>query len=186
MIGYGTSESLLFSQGSEQADAVTKPQTLTNCKPMILLRQHLLNLTIALLIALPPSALTAAEEEAPAGDEGEQVEEAPKATIYIAMEPSFVTHVGEPTGNLTYLKAEITLRASTPEAEAAVAAHMPRLRHEVLMLLNSQTDLDGLTSPEGKQQLREQAKERINSVLAEQETGAQIADVLFTSFVVQR
>ncbi|MDX1633222.1 MAG: flagellar basal body-associated FliL family protein [Marinobacter sp.] len=153
---------------------------------MISMRHPLLSLIIALLLALPVTALQAAEDEAPAEETEEQAEEVPKETIYVAMEPAFVTHVGDASGNLTYLKAEVTLRASTAAAEAAAEAHMPRLRHEVLMLLNGQDDLDRLTSPEGKQALREQAKERVNAVLAEQQTGAQIDDVLFTSFVVQR
>lgn len=166
--------------------SVTRPQTLVNCKPMILMRDHLLTLLIALMMAVPIPALHAAEDEAPAATSEEEETVAPKATIYVAMEPAFVTHVGEPSGKLTYLKAEITLRTSTEEAEAAVQAHMPRLRHEVLMLLNGQEDLNWLTSPEGKQALRAQAEERINGVLAEQQTGTEIEDVLFTSFVVQR
>lgn len=153
---------------------------------MILIRRLLLTLTVALAFTLPVSALYGAEDKAPEEGTEEQAEETPKATIYVAMEPAFVTHVGAATGNLTYLKADVTLRASTAEAEAAIEAHMPRLRHEMLMLLNGQEDLDRLTSPEGKQALREQAKERVNSVLAEQQTGAEIEDVLFTSFVVQR
>lgn len=149
------------------------------------MRQCLLNFLMALMISLPAPALLAQEEQAPDADAAEQEEE-PRTTLYIPMEPAFVTHVGEPAGNLTYLKAEVTLRASDPAAETAVESHMPRLRHEVLMLLNNQTDLDQLTTAEGKEALRIQARERINGVLAEQQTETQITDVLFTSFVVQR
>ncbi|WP_404367559.1 flagellar basal body-associated FliL family protein [Marinobacter sp.] len=116
----------------------------------------------------------------------EDEEAAPKTTLYINMEPAFVTHVGPPGEKLTYLKADVTLRASSPEAEDAVEAHMPRLRHEFITMVGNQTDVDFLTSSEGKQALREMALQRINSVLEEQQTGVQIDDVLFTSFVVQR
>ncbi|MBC7182612.1 MAG: flagellar basal body-associated FliL family protein, partial [Marinobacter sp.] len=64
--------------------------------------------------------------------------------------------------------------------------HMPRLRHELVMLFGEQTDTERLTSMEGQQALREEAKRRINAVLEEQQTGESIAGVLFTEFVVQK
>ena len=39
---------------------------------------------------------------------------------------------------------------------------------------------------EGQEALREEAKQRINAVLEEQQTGESIAGVLFTEFVVQK
>ncbi|WP_417501874.1 flagellar basal body-associated FliL family protein [Marinobacter sp.] len=107
-------------------------------------------------------------------------------TDYIAMEPAFVTHVGSPGGKLTYLKATISLRASKQTTRPAVEAHMPRLRHELVMLFGEQTDTDTLTTMEGQQALREEAKSRINAVLEEQQTGEAITGVLFTEFVVQK
>lgn len=126
-----------------------------------------------------PQTVEASEEEA---DEGKDAGE----TAYLSLKPSFVTHVGKPGSRLTYLKAEISLRTSSPAVLEAAENHMPRLRHELVTLLGDQTDLDELTSNEGQLALREQARDRINSVLEEQQTDAQIDDVLFTSFVVQR
>lgn len=136
---------------------------------------------LCLLPALP--ALTTAQEE-----EAEETEEAQEATItdYIEMDPSFVTHVGEPGNKLTYLKASVTLRASKETTRPAVEAHMPKLRHELVMLFGEQTDADQLATGDGQAALREEAKQRINAVLEEQQTGEEVTGVLFTEFVVQR
>lgn len=122
-----------------------------------------------------------AEEEATEEEDAE-----PAVTDYITMNPPFVTHIGEPGTSLVYLKAAITLRASKPDTRAALETHMPRLRHELVMLLGEQTDVDKLSGNEGQAALREEAKNRINQVLEEQQTDESITDVLFTEFVVQR
>ncbi|PXX92292.1 flagellar basal body protein FliL [Marinobacter vulgaris] len=145
---------------------------------MTLKPKHLL---LALLITLAPAAFAQDEEEA----EQEQQQE-PGITDYIAMEPPFVTHVGEPGTRLTYLKAAVTLRASRETTRPAVEAHMPRLRHELVMLFGEQTDTQGLSGNKGQQALREEAASRINAVLEEQQTGESITGVLFTEFVVQK
>lgn len=142
--------------------------------------QRLLLLLACLLPALPTA--TIAQEETQAEEEQQE----PGITDYIEMAPPFVTHVGEPGPKLTYLKAAVTLRASRETTRPAVEAHMPRLRHELVMLFGEQTDAGRLATSEGQQMLREEAKERINAVLEEQQTGESITGVLFTEFVVQR
>ncbi|GGC69625.1 flagellar basal body-associated FliL family protein [Marinobacter halophilus] len=112
--------------------------------------------------------------------------EARGITDYIAMEPAFVTHVGEPGSKVVYLKAAVTLRAARESTRPALEAHMPRLRHELVMLFGEQTDVDQLTTQQGQQALREEASARINAALEEQQTDESIAGVLFTEFVVQR
>ncbi|MEC7378279.1 MAG: flagellar basal body-associated FliL family protein [Pseudomonadota bacterium] len=131
------------------------------------------------LMSLP--ALSQEEEAA----EEETAEEG-GVTDYIGMDPPFVTHVGTPGSKPTYLKAAVSLRAGKASTRPAVEAHMPRLRHELVMLFGEQTDVDRLTSMEGQQALREEAMRRINAVLEEQQTGEQIVGVLFTEFVVQK
>ncbi|WP_297798205.1 flagellar basal body-associated FliL family protein [uncultured Marinobacter sp.] len=138
---------------------------------------------LILLCLLPaiPAAVAAQEQE-------EETEAAEEATItdYIEMDPPFVTHVGEPGDKLTYLKASVTIRASRESTRPAVETHMPRLRHELVMLFGEQTDADRLATGDGQAALRDEAKKRINAVLAEQQTGESITGVLFTEFVVQK
>ena len=139
-----------------------------------------LSLMLSALLALP--VMAAEEEEAPEDEE----QTAETFTDYVEMKPSFVTHVGEATERPAYLKADISLRVATETARAAIETHMPRLRHELVMLFGEQTDLNRLASTEGQQALREEARVRLNQALEEQQTGEQIVDVLFTSFVIQR
>ncbi|MDK8465623.1 flagellar basal body-associated FliL family protein [Marinobacter sp. SS13-12] len=149
---------------------------------MTLKPKHLL---LTLLMALPLASITFAQEDEEAEQE-ELQEEEPGITDYIEMDPPFVTHVGEPGTRLTYLKAAVTIRASRETTRPAVEAHMPRLRHELVMLFGEQTDTDRLSGNEGQQALREEAASRINAVLEEQQTGESITGVLFTEFVVQK
>ncbi|WP_328187470.1 flagellar basal body-associated FliL family protein [Marinobacter sp. OP 3.4] len=137
--------------------------------------------TLLLTCALSFPAL-AADEPA----EGEDEAATGSFTEYVEMTPPFVTHVGEPTESPAYLKAEVSLRVGTETAREAIETHMPRLRHELVILFGEQTDLDTLASTEGQQAVRQEALTRLNQVLADQQTGEEIVDVLFTSFVVQR
>jgi len=139
---------------------------------------------LALLATMPLASVCVAQEDEEATQE--QQEEEPGITDYIEMAPAFVTHVGEPGTKLTYLKAAVTIRASRETTRPAVEAHMPRLRHELVMLFGEQTDTDRLSDNEGQQALREEATSRINAVLEEQQTGESITGVLFTEFVVQK
>jgi flagellar FliL protein len=138
---------------------------------------------IFLLLSLVSWPAVSQDEET---TEEEVVQEDSGFTDYISMDPAFVTHVGAADNKPTYLKAAVSLRARSASTRPALETHMPRLRHELVMLFGEQTDIERLTSMEGQQALREEAKRRINAVLEEQQTGESIAGVLFTEFVVQK
>lgn len=138
-----------------------------------------------LLVILALSAPALADDEETDGN-GEEEAVTETFTDYVEMTPPFVTHVGEPSESPAYLKAEVSLRVGTETARAAIETHMPRLRHELVMLLGEQSDLDTLASTEGQKAVRQEALNRLNEVLADQQTGEEIVDVLFTSFVIQR
>lgn len=155
---------------------------MTNFKPMTRQPKSVLTLLLLLFAMIPLQAVSQEEENS-----GEEVaEEKSGITDYISMDPPFVTHVGAPGNKPTYLKAAVSLRARSASVRSAVGAHMPRLRHELVMLFGEQTDTERLNSMEGQEALREEAKQRINTVLEEQQTGERIAGVLFTEFVVQK
>ncbi|MFW5823859.1 MAG: flagellar basal body-associated FliL family protein [Marinobacter sp.] len=139
---------------------------------------------LALLLAAAMPVTSTAQDEDATG-EGEETS-TPAYTDYVEMKPSFVTHIGEPTERLRYLKADVTLRVGSETARDAIETHMPRLRHELVMLFGERTDLETISSSDGQQALRQQARERMNQVLEEQQTGEEIVDVLFTTFVIQR
>jgi flagellar FliL protein len=149
------------------------------------LKRFLLIIALTLPLSQIGFAQEEATEEAQAEEQEEEAKE-PGVTDYIAMNPPFVTHVGEPGSSLVYLKTAVTLRASSTSTRPVLETHMPRLRHELVMLFGEQTDVDALSGNAGQNALREEAKKRINQVLEEQQTGESVSDVLFTEFVVQR
>ncbi|WP_165856241.1 flagellar basal body-associated FliL family protein [Marinobacter sp. JSM 1782161] len=135
------------------------------------------------LFCLANSLPLHAEEDTPDENSEEQAETA-TPSVYVEMDPPFITNIGQSTGRLSYVKAEVTLRVDST-AETAVTAHEPRLRHEMVMLL-AREDREALSSTQGQEALRQQALDTFNQVLEDEQTGATIKDVLFTSFVVQR
>ena len=150
---------------------------------------HLKRFLLIIALTLPLSQIGFAQEETTKEAQTEEQEEdakKPDVTDYIGMDPPFVTNVGEPGSSLVYLKTAVTLRASRTSTRPALETHMPRLRHELVMLFGEQTDVDALSGTAGQSTLREEAKKRINQVLEEQQTGESVSDVLFTEFVVQR
>jgi len=130
---------------------------------------------LALLLMALAGIVTAEEETAPA-----------VPSVYVEMKPAFVTHLssnGSP--RLSYVKALVTLRVAGEEAQAAVETHMPRLRHELVMLLGEQTSADELQAQPARQALASEAKTRLQAALDQEQTGVELRDVLFTQFVVQ-
>ncbi|WP_207060699.1 flagellar basal body-associated FliL family protein [Motiliproteus sp. SC1-56] len=105
---------------------------------------------------------------------------------YIELQPPFITNYGGP-GPLKYLKAEVSIKVTSREAEAKVKLHQPNIRNNLVFLLSRQND-DSVNSAAGREQIRRQALEAVREILVE-EYGQQgyemVGDLLFTSFVVQ-
>lgn len=110
----------------------------------------------------------------------------PVVADYISLEPTFVTHLGAPGSKLAYLKATVSLRSDANSTRPAIDAHMPRIRHELVLLFGEQNNVDALARPDFRQTLASEAKTRINQALENQHAGAAISGVLFTEFFVQK
>ncbi len=103
---------------------------------------------------------------------------------YIEMKPSFVVNYGEPSAKLRYAKIDVSLRVNSNSAAVAVEQHMPALRNEMVFLLSKQTD-EVMGNTSGREQLRTEALKALQDYLNEEVGQSAIADLLFTSFVVQ-
>lgn len=118
-----------------------------------------------------------AEEEAEAA--------APGKSKYVDLAPSFVTNFGTSSQNMQFLKADVSLRVASQSAVNIVEANMPLIRHQIVMLLSSQSN-ESMAQPNNQELVRIEALALTRKVL-EAETGSpQVDDLLFTSFVVQR
>lgn len=103
---------------------------------------------------------------------------------YMEIKPALITNYGGP-GPIHFIKAEITLRLSkTAEAREVVAHHMPRIRHELIMMLSRQGE-ENLESMEGKEKLRQDALTTVQQLMQAEAGKKTVEDVLFTNFVVQ-
>jgi flagellar FliL protein len=123
------------------------------------------------------AVMTGAAAESAAGE---------AAARYFLLEPTFVANFGHsPTGRLQYLKADVTLRISSDEAEAALRRHSPYLRNSLVLLFSRQDD-DAVVSPEGREQLRRDALDAVRAILVQEEGKPYVEDLVFSNFVVQR
>ncbi|ARU90321.1 flagellar basal body-associated protein FliL [Pseudomonas sp. M30-35] len=132
---------------------------------------------LALLIALTfPLHAMAEETEA----EGEQ---AAPAVAYINLTPALVGNFG--TGpKLKFYKADVSLRVEGPEAEAKVTHHEPLIRNQLVMLFSEQTE-EGLSAPDAKEKLREEALKQVQQVLTQEEGEPLVKDLLFNNLILQ-
>ncbi|MDD5328416.1 MAG: flagellar basal body-associated FliL family protein [Sulfuricella sp.] len=99
--------------------------------------------------------------------------------MYAKLEPFTVNLLGLSQ----YLQVAVTLKLAKPEAEEAVKANMPIIRHEFILLLSSK-EASQISSFEGKQKLMEEAKQAVNKVLKSTEKEG-VASTLFESFIIQ-
>ncbi|CBL45720.1 Hypothetical protein HDN1F_21370 [gamma proteobacterium HdN1] len=105
----------------------------------------------------------------------------PAKAVYVQMEPAFVTNFTD--DRIRYVRTEITIKVADDATRAAIRKSNPAIRHQLIMLLNSQTDED-MRSIEGRTQLATEATTEVIGVLEEQHEPAAVDEVLFTSFVI--
>ncbi len=129
----------------------------------------------ALLFALSLAAPTLASEE----------EKAPAPqVIYYSLSPALVGNFG--TGpKLKFYKADVALRLSSPEAQAKVVHHEPLIRNQLVMLFAQQTE-EGLSAPDAKEKLRQEALQQVQQVLVQEEGEGLVEDLLFNNLILQR
>lgn len=109
--------------------------------------------------------------------------------VYIPMDAFTVNLVPE-TGD-QYLQVTINVEAVDAAVGEKLKVHMPKLRNKIMLILSSKKASE-LAPREGKEQLAEEIKDSINSVIggeapAKGKKAAEdpIKEVLFTSFIIQ-
>lgn len=103
-----------------------------------------------------------------------------KDPIYVVLDP-FTVNL---SGGGQYLQMGITLQLEDDKDGVRLKKYLPSIRSRVIFLLSSKT-ADEITTEEGKTILKDQLKEMIEKPFVEGATPPRLADVLFTSFVIQ-
>jgi flagellar protein FliL len=123
------------------------------------------------------------EESADEGGEGAKA----AAPTYVALDPAFVVNFQDKKQRTKYLKAEISVVASTAKVQEALTLHMPAVRNSLVLLLSRQV-FEDLESNEGKEKLRSEALHAVQDVIKEQttkKTAKGVKDLYFSSLVMQ-
>ena len=130
---------------------------------------------ILLLLALSLPLPASAEEEEKA---------AVPQVVYHNLVPALVGNFGSGP-KLKFYKADVSLRVNGAEAEAKVVHHEPLIRNQLVMLFAQQTE-EGLSAPDAKEKLRQEALQQVQQVLSQEEGQPLVEDLLFNNLILQR
>lgn len=139
---------------------------------------------LLLVLSLFAANLFAEEEkeEDEGGGDGEPA--VLERAIYVPVKPAFVVNYGEP-GRLKYLKLEVSLRVKDTSSSNAVRHHMPLVR-DFLVREFSRLQEEDIDSQEGKEAVRVNALQGIQTILEEEDGEQGVTDLFFNNFVIQR
>lgn len=131
---------------------------------------------MALALTLPVSAAMA--------EEGKEEGGAPKVS-YITLSPPFVGNYAlDGSPRLHVYKADVALRVTGTEAEAAVKHQDPLIRNQLVALFSQQT-VESLSNVESKEKLRQEALKQVQQVMTSEEGKPMVEDLLFNNLIVQ-
>ncbi|MFF7707421.1 flagellar basal body-associated FliL family protein [Pseudomonas sp. NPDC007930] len=132
---------------------------------------------IPLLLALAlPLGASAAEEGG---------KDAATKVVYYSLNPPFVGNYAlDGSARLHVYKADIALKVTGAEAEAALKHHEPLIRNQLVQLFTQQTQ-DSMSTMEGKEKLRQEALKETQQVLNDEEGKPIVEDLLFNNLIVQ-
>ena len=124
-----------------------------------------------------------AAEEAKAAAVAEPAVPVKQAAIYEELAPAFVVNFNH-QGRARYMQVSVALMGRDKAELDALHEHMPVLRNNLVMLFSGQ-DFEALSTPVGKEMLRQQTTASVQA-LAQKETGKMaVEQVLFTNIVLQ-
>lgn len=117
-----------------------------------------------------------------AAKEGEGA--APKVA-YVSLTPPFVGNYAlDGSPRLHVYKADIALKVTGAEAEAAVKHQDPLIRNQLVALFAQQT-VESMTGVEAKEKLRQEALKQVQQVMNDEEGKPVVEDLLFNNLIVQ-
>lgn len=132
---------------------------------------------MVLALVLPAAAM--------AKEAAKEDENAPPKVAYISMTPPFVGNYALDGGpKLHVYKADIALKVTGAEAEAAVKRQDPLLRNQLVALFAQQTS-ESMGNVEAKEKLRQEALKQLQQVMNDEEGKPIVEDLLFNNLIVQ-
>jgi len=117
--------------------------------------------------------------EGEAKEQAKEASEDPFVGKFIPMETFFVNLAGSRGGKIARVTMEFEVEENNSEIVQEIERRKPQIRDIIIILLSSKT-FDQVSSKEGKDNLREEIKGRLNSFL----TKGKIKSILFTEFLL--
>lgn len=123
-------------------------------------------------------------EGAKAGEKSEAHAEAKAPAVYVKLDPPFVVNF-EAKGLMRFLQITLEIMTRDPATADKIKEHDPIIRNDLLLLFGNQT-YEAISTREGKEKLRSEAKDTVAKII-EREGGdaKKVEDLFFTSFVMQ-
>lgn len=131
-------------------------------------------LSIAFLLFMFSTHIWAAEDE-------EVVEKNP---AYISLGKPMVLNLSSNKGRLTFLQLQADVLVNDSASEEMIKAHIPAIRHQLIVLLSEQPARD-MKSSAKREKIRLIATAQVQELMAELGSSSKISDILFSSFLVQ-
>ncbi len=117
-------------------------------------------------------------DDAPAAKETKESHAPSKHAVTMPLDPFLVNLADKESRR--YLKLKVELEVDSEGSAKELEKSLPRIRDALILLLSSKTYLD-LSTYEGKQQLKQEIKQRVTALPG----GSKISEVFFTEFVAQ-
>jgi len=178
-----------MAESAETAEATEEPPKAKLGLVQILMIVGLVVVTqvvmkVVLDTFFPPQVVaeTAEDAEAEAEEEAIPVEELEPAN-YLPLDPALVVNIQD-EGKSQYLQTSIQLMTRNTEVFEAAKLHAPAIRSALIMLFST-VPYASLATVEGKQQLQDSARVRIDEVLMDLAGVEGIDAVYMTSMVFQ-
>ena len=104
--------------------------------------------------------------------------------IYTAFDPPFVVNFQD-KGVVRFLQVTVQVMTRDPKTAEMFKQHDPVIRNDLLLMLGNQS-FETLSSLEGKEKLREEARHAIANIIKDEGGDAKnVEQLYFTSFVMQ-
>lgn len=120
------------------------------------------------------------------GDDTDAVDAAPqrRPALYREVDPAITVNLTRNGAPEAVLQVRLQVMTRDERVLEGVAKHMPVIRNNLITLYSAQ-QAEELTTTEGKNALRDQSRDEINQILADEDVDGEIEAVFFTSFVMQ-
>ena len=102
---------------------------------------------------------------------------------YFSIEPAIVVNVYHPK-RIKFLQVDAQVKIIDPSIISSIELHKPAIRHSMLMLFSNQKFKE-LKTVKGKEKLRKDALNAIQTVLKDNTGNEGISDLYFTGFIIQ-